>query len=321
MQARLSGHNGSMRTPPLGEVQLPLHFSSSKQPLDHDRGLQKSTIMSNAVKTYFLAPNWDLPPGGPVVLGSIIANPRKPERSLNKSKQVTIPSNNILTSYKSNWQATRVELRASRVGIWASFLQLVGIGGDIDFNHKHDTNEVYKCERLETESFQPDDAYIHDSLQNPMVKSYIEASWPVAPVYMIIGIKIAQGFNVTSGDVKGHGSSAKVGVDAMPAGVPLTGGPKVEYTSSKTWNTSFDGSSKCVFAYRLIKIRSRKDDTINEEDFNRGALLNTDEKEEESIVDGLHDSWEIAEVNSGNGPSGLVVRSDIDEDNEIAVSW
>jgi hypothetical protein len=54
--------------------------------------------MASHTKTYFLSPNWDFPPSGPIQLGSLITDPTKPSRSLNRGSIIPIPATSLLHS-------------------------------------------------------------------------------------------------------------------------------------------------------------------------------------------------------------------------------
>ena len=91
-----------------------------------------SLAMSNPVETYFLSPSFELhpPPDGLISLGSLLIDPKKPERSLNKNKQVPVLGNAIYMLHKENWNIHRSQLRDARGGVWAGLLQMiVGVGG------------------------------------------------------------------------------------------------------------------------------------------------------------------------------------------------
>lgn len=90
--------------------------------------------MTSHKKTYFLPPNWDYPPppAGPLQLGTIITHPITPSRSLNLEALQPIPR--TFQNVKTDWEQTRSQIYEGRFGIWASFLQIVGIGGDIGFD-------------------------------------------------------------------------------------------------------------------------------------------------------------------------------------------
>lgn len=117
---------------------------------------------------------------------------------------------------------------------------------------------------------------------------------------MITGVKIARGFRATTTSSKTQGGDVKLGVNTASLGAPAQAGPafKISFTSSEA--ASFgagEGSTDCVFAYQLIKIRSKRNDKFTEEEFYKGALLNTDEEEEGCcILDQLSEDWDVAEV-------------------------
>jgi hypothetical protein len=177
--------------------------------------------MASHTKTYFLSPNWDFPPSGPIQMGSLIADPTKPSRSLNRGSIIPIPATSHLHSTKKDFKLSSSELHSGRIGIWATFSQVVGMAGDLSYEQKKDSSEVYHCASLETDHFVPGDKYIFDSLQNEEVKAYISASWWKKPVYMITGLKIAKGFKVTTSERQHRGGNGKAGVDGAAAGAPV----------------------------------------------------------------------------------------------------
>lgn len=279
--------------------------------------------MSSSVKTYFLSPNFDFPPppDGLITLGSILVDPKKPERSLNRNDQVAIPTGSIYNAHKDDWEVTRGQIREAEGGVWASFLSVIlGLGGDLQINRSHNTNETYTCKRLETQYFQPDDVYIHQSLQNARVKSYFEQGWFRKPVYMITGLKVARGVTAKTSELEEYGFEGKLGVNGTSTGVPVAGGPKGRWTSKNDEGVSFSRSSDFVFAFQLIKIRSRKNDRLpTQEDFNKGALYDTDKsKEKVGSFEHLQDSWEISTLEDPTDefPS-VAVNSTVDEHGDV----
>ncbi|KAH6715692.1 hypothetical protein BKA61DRAFT_719678 [Leptodontidium sp. MPI-SDFR-AT-0119] len=145
--------------------------------------------MTSQLKTYFLPPNWDFAPGGLITLGSIIIDLKRPDRSLNVGAQVGIPLGEISRDRKEGWQRTGEWLREQdiraqtpQLSILELFLQVVAHANAVD---NTESDEVYKCDVLETECFQPTERYIRRCLQNPMVTSYIRDNRYRLPVYMI----------------------------------------------------------------------------------------------------------------------------------------
>jgi len=129
--------------------------------------------------------------------------------------------------------------------------------------------------------------------------AYVEDTWFKRPLYMVTGLRIARGFSVETTDGKENGGELSVGVDATAAAVPVQVGPKVKILWTKNEKVGFGASSDCVFAYQVIEIRSKKDDKFSTKDYNAGALLNTDEEEEDHSVEQFDNDWAV------NGEIGL----------------
>jgi hypothetical protein len=304
----------------------PENYKLSKLYLSGQGALFKyrDIAMSNPAKTYFLAPNFDItpPPTGLLFLGSIITDPRNPTRSLTKEDRVPIPSpdTSIHQGLKLNWFVSRAQVREGKIGIWTTFLAaILGIGVDVEISRSLETAEIYRCKRLETQYFQPEDAYIYEALQVPRVKSYLEKSWFCKPVYMITGLKFARGATAESGEKRSNGGKVNVGVDGTPVGILLGGGPKLEGKVGNNKRIGWEGSSDFVFAYQLIRIKSRKNGTFTEKDYNKGALYNADDEydidraKEKNSGEELHREWEVVDVQAA-GDENLVVTSVADED-------
>ncbi|KAF4633529.1 hypothetical protein G7Y89_g4593 [Cudoniella acicularis] len=263
--------------------------------------------------TYLLSPNWDYTPGsGGFVLGSIIANPTKPTRPLNGGSQ--LPVAEPTRAEVMDWKLNRSELGNVRVGVWLSFLQMFGIGGDVGYAHNSDSSEVYHCKTLETTHFEPTRKFILDSLQDPEVSAYITNSYFKKPVYMITGLKIARGFKVTTKSSKSNDGDLKLGVDTTALGIPIQVGPDVKVVRTKRVNASFKESTDCVFAYRVVRIRSmRAEGQFEVEDRDKGALLHGKNREEEQERgrEVFEEDWEVAEGVDVSGEEGL--GSDLEE--------
>lgn len=244
--------------------------------------------------TYILAPNWDFLPDGPIFLGSLIIDPKNPARSLNMKNRIPIAPTDITTSPKNDWSITGEELRSGRVGIWANFLApILGIGADAAIHGTQDKNDLYECKTMETRYFQPDEAYIAKSLQDPVVKAYTEKFWHKS-VYMVTGVKIAKGATMKTSRGTRSGAELKLGFDGTPVGLPAGGGPKVKGETNKKFTVQFGGSDDFVLGYQLIRIKLKKDRSFVEEDFNKWALLNDDDgNTAEKATQALKQAWDI----------------------------
>lgn len=275
--------------------------------------------------TYFLAPNCDFPPDGLIALGSIIVNPKTPQKSLNhrNNQRVAVPANELQESFKDNWEGVMKSANHNKITLWASFLQMiVGVGANVSAGLKQGREELYKFRRLETKYFEPDVAYIEESLKSEGVKAYISATRCKKPIYMITGVKIARGASATDKTVQEYEGMLKVGVDAtMLTGVPLSAGPKIETSSSKEREVKFDNSSDYVFAYRVVKIQLRKGgDVKGHKDFVKGSLFSVDEGKTGSKEDLSAEDWDVEElVDTSEELKGSNTIPEVYEDEEDVV--
>ena len=272
------------------------------------------------MKTYFLSPNLDFPPPpeGPIALGSIIYDPKRPDRSLNGPDRVYIHPGAVYHAYKDDWKDSRRKGRDGRGGVWASFLQLIlGIGGDVQVGKSHITGELYSCKRLETQFFQPDDQYLRESLRSPGVQVWTEGSrFTRKPIYMITGLKIARGISAETSIKREHGLEGNIGVDGTSSGAPVSVGPEVRWALNNEEGVSFAGSSDCVFAFQLIRICWRnRDDRVSQKGYNRGAMFGLADKcEVHEESEDFPGNWEIGAIlNASEEFTDMVMRSTVDE--------
>src|SRR5271170_2986686 len=151
--------------------------------------------MANQMKTYFLSPTWDYPPSGPIKLGAIIASPSRANAPLNLSSIPAIPATSLIpTTAKHNWEWHRKKSREGKVGIWTRFLQVVlGVEADVGVNWDVRNDEVFKFERMESQSFMPDEAYVVEAMKAQGVVRFMEKSNFKKPVYMITAVRVVYG--------------------------------------------------------------------------------------------------------------------------------
>jgi hypothetical protein len=224
-------------------------------------------------KTYFLAPNFDYPPSSTISLGRIWTNPSDPGSCLNPDDALTLPT--IHHAWKGDWKNEKGTEHKGAVGIWARFLQVVGIDAEASVNWDRNDGGVYNFEKLETDFIDPSPAFVKDSALAPAVKLFIRQHDFKKSVYMITGVKIARGADVALTRSREAGTHMKAGVNGTTAGAPVAVGPEVTVSSKNSETTSFGGSSDFVFAYRLREIYYEKGQ-IKHKEHNKGALHGID---------------------------------------------
>ena len=83
-------------------------------------------------KTYFILKSYSYPPSGPIALGRIIESPSFPGRSLNPGPlPSTSTDNDIITSKVLDWKLYSEKQPSRKIGIWASFIGSVDVGGEL----------------------------------------------------------------------------------------------------------------------------------------------------------------------------------------------
>ena len=236
------------------------------------RQIEVSPRRGSMGKTYFLSANLDYPPSSSISLGSIWTNPADPGTCINRDGPLPFPSNMpIEKSWKTDWVNERDRQRKGLIGIWARFLQVVGVDAEVSVNWDKIKASKYKFDRLDTEFVDPTPKYVQESVLSEPVAQFIAASDFKKPIYMITGIKIARGADVALAKSKEAGAHVRAGVDGTPAGTPVAAGPEVTISSKDSEKTSYGGSSDFVFAYRLRKIFYEKGQ-VRDDEYNKGAL-------------------------------------------------
>jgi len=236
----------------------------------------------NDVKTYILAPNFDIPADGPnaLKLGHIISDPMTPNIALNKSQVVPFPKDLIPSSTKkSGWTGTISQLRAKKFGLWARFLEIFGLGGEVSVHSNSGNENYFTLDSLETTFIDPGEEYVKQSMSAEGVQRFIKASRYNKPVYMITGLKIANGASAIGSETVVRGGQAKFGFDGTSSGVPVSVGSEAEISSTKINTVSFDGASPFPFAIRLRQISYDKGKEIVQQEYRVGVVLGTDKEE------------------------------------------
>lgn len=235
-------------------------------------------------KTYFLSPNLDYPPSS-ISLGSIWSDPGDPGSCINRDGPLPFPSNMpIEKSWKTDWDNERDRQRKGLIGIWARFLQVVGMDAEASVTWDRIKASAYKFDRLDTEFVEPTAKYVKESVLSDSIAQYIITNDFKKPVYMVTGVKIARGADVALAKSKEAGTHMRAGVDGTPGGIPGRAGPEVTISSKDSEKTSFGGSSDFVFAYRLRKIFYEKGQVRNTE-YNKGALYGVNTGESDKATD------------------------------------
>jgi hypothetical protein len=276
------------------------------------------------LKSYFLVPHHDISADDSLALGGIILDPLDPSQLLNEGQIADIPIVKKHSSHKYDWESVVEDAKDGRISVWTRFVNLLGLGGSFGADSDVKTFTRYKFHGLETVYFNPDPAYVEETVKKPAVLACLKRCAFKLPLYMVTGLKIVRGPGaaVTQSKTQQYGGHAGIGMSA-PFGTPyvLDTGDFSRRQASRE-ETSFGGSSDFVFAYRLSRISFTKFDiqshVAKQEKYTAGALLgatfkrNTDDCAS-NFMEGLIVEAEDAVRRDLRGIESVTA---IDEDNE-----
>jgi len=267
--------------------------------------------MANQKKTYFLTPGWDFPAGS-IVLGSIIEDPRQPESTLYIPEPDSITPT-IYASDKYDFSSTLSHSRKGHCGLFARFLQVFGIGGEVSVHCDRTKVDRYAFKHMHTEWFISSAPFIEKAMSpspssatSELVNFLKQTNYEEA-VYMIIGLKTVEGASITTFRRKDRSFTAALRVNATPVGLPLSAGPEATYDGEESDETTFQSSTPIVVAYRLKEIKFGKKRETKIKDYTAGALF--------GVSDGQDGTLE-SQVDGADALEGLNVVSVYDEGEE-----
>ncbi|KAM0449402.1 hypothetical protein ACHAPV_008862 [Trichoderma viride] len=254
--------------------------------------------------TFFLAPRFTIkpPPEGPLQLGTIIDDLVNME-PLNESCVLPLPGK-VYTHRASGFKAMRSEMESGKYGIWAKFMGLHGIGGQMNYDHSRSSSDLFKFDYIDEIAFTATKEYMLAGMNQDFVKQCVEGLGN-EPVYMITGLKIAR--NPAVAFKMSHKAGVKMELGLKEPG-GLQGfevGPAIEHTDEVKQSLEWEKSDDFIFGFRVKRLYfkkallSRKLGGFVGEHFHKGATLvdnDTIEEDTEKVQDVV-----VAEIKEGDG--------------------
>ena len=222
-----------------------------------------------AKSVWFLPRTRDRPVISAIRLGDVIESPWSPEEALNDGPPPALKPGLLRRQIEESWSWTKETELYRGGGIFASFLQVLGIGGDVEVTRANTNVDLYEVDRMVTEEFLPDKQYLRQCIEDPGVRDMFVGPSRKSELYMVTGIKIAYGAIKAAETMKERGFRAKIGVDASALGVPVALGPQGHWSSRVTESLTAD-KSDFVFAFKLRRLKFKKGELTGQA-FDRGA--------------------------------------------------
>ena len=183
-------------------------------------------MASQPIPKYHIAPNFAIPPveaGGTLELGSIIANVVSADEPINEDCHVRIPPARLFCSHQRGFTATRSSLASGEYGVWAKFLGIADVGGELSWAAERSAEDVYAFRAIDTIYFHPSQDCLERSMDQDDVKDYVAGSG-FGPVYMVTGLKTARGPSVKMSKGRKLAATVEMGLQ-QPGGLPVELGP------------------------------------------------------------------------------------------------
>lgn len=230
---------------------------------------------------WFLPRTRDSPPVGAMALGNIITSPHYPEEALNENQPPAIPAANLRRIEEDNWSWEKEFKRAKGGGVFASFLEWTGVGGELEGSSEDSQKEVYNVEKLVTESFVPSRDYLSCVMAEKAVDDAVKRSSSTKKVFIITGLKTAYNATKAIEAMEKNGFHAQIGVNLASTGVPITIGPKADLSREEN-EKGTQGKKDFIFGFQLRQIKyNKKVGEVSTVPYDKGALYGADGKDKE----------------------------------------
>ncbi|KAH8881811.1 hypothetical protein GQ53DRAFT_886754 [Thozetella sp. PMI_491] len=204
-----------------------------------------------ATKTYLLAPSFDYPPGSSIRLGGLVADPLSPHRPLTSLARDKWPK--TTETVQKERVITRGKGFEAGLSTTAQIIQIINakVGG----NFARDEVLEYSMAALRTEFFEadPNEDDIRDLLKHHRVQTAMDFIFWSRPLFMITGIKIAEGLSLYASYTAQQDASVS-GEMPIPAAPGISVGLNTQVSTKRLQEDSFTATGDVVLAYRLLKI-------------------------------------------------------------------
>jgi hypothetical protein len=124
-------------------------------------------------------------------LGTIIENLTSVE-PLNEDCRLDIPQAGLYCDHKEGFSATRSNMKKGDYGVWAKFVGIEGLGGELGWVTEGSDEDTYSFKGIDTIYFNPKQEYLRNSMNEDDVQEYMKGR-QYEPVFIITGLKIARG--------------------------------------------------------------------------------------------------------------------------------
>jgi hypothetical protein len=217
--------------------------------------------MTGHKKSWIFVKGCEYSPNRSLSLGQLLTDPFDPSIPLLPDGPLPIPEQQIEHSYQDGVSHSSGSTLDVSFRIWAE-VDLLPVQGNIGSSRKTSNSLSWHFDKLEGQIFIPHMPDIVAALQVDTVVSQIRRSRFNfrKRLYMVTGVRIARGANMSKEKSYEIGLNNEVGVDlAYVGGPPMNVGIGGGITTGSNSAQSFQGASDFVYAYRLCEVHYGKD--------------------------------------------------------------
>jgi hypothetical protein len=264
------------------------------------------TIIEALQPSYMLLPSFSFLPNRDLRLGTVLTSAKgskipDPKRPLNKSTRVPIPASETTTQEYKPWSWDSSKSKFTKAGLHAGIALLTGLGGSISKEGAKGYDLAIDCDRVLTTTFRPDKKYLARTVQDTDIKRLGEKKFLAPPLYMIVGLMVANGANVTISHNRSFGFSGDLSVDGTSNGIPLSLGPEAEHSHSSSSKLRGVPTEPFILAYEVVRLRMKRHGKVEERDEKGWALFRSCVpveigRLEDPVVAEFEEEWEVEGV-------------------------
>lgn len=215
--------------------------------------------MPRDVKAWILTKCTDYPPDGRLQLGQILWNPRRPDTALMTNGPNPIPADyKVEESNAHGVSMLSGKLLQASFGVWAEAMGTPAqVSGDMAVEDGSILSWDIRDLRGKGTIFGLD--YVEEALKHKDVVGYVSSQLvnfgPFYPtLYMITGIRVAEGAKMVMKKQHSIGASGKAKFDGSQTGLPMKAGGQGHLKNVTVQHDAFKRASDFVFSYKCNKI-------------------------------------------------------------------
>jgi hypothetical protein len=226
--------------------------------------------MAALEKSYFLAPRWDISPDD-LKLGSVFSSFKRPEQPLSGPSFPEQIDTSIAEPPEEPTSGNAKTARNWSVGLFAKFMQLITVGGELSYSSNSVLEVEYSCNAMKTRRFTPSLGLIAKVVEQPHVGDYLRMGGLGSKVFMVTGVKSAADITITTTEEVETESTVQVGLD-LPM-IQTTIGPKGTDKKTQVLKQTRTIAGPIVFAFEVEKIKVNRKGKATSKAFVDGAML------------------------------------------------